>query len=242
MRLAAVFLLLALPAYGADHAVPTPGPRPPGKPAQGAKPASGPKPPGKPGQAPKPSGKPGQAPKPPGKPGHGPAARPKPPPPHPAPVPVTPPVQAGPVEPPKGSSGLPLPRFAALRSDDVNFRSGPGTRYPIEWVYKRRDLPVQIEREFEIWRLVRDPEGNKGWVHQATLTGRRTAIVVGGEHVLRQAADPAAPPAARLKAGVILRLLACEAGSEWCSAQTGDYRGWIKRNEIWGVQPDEVIK
>ena len=53
-------------------------------------------------------------------------------------------------------------------------RAGPGTRYPIDWVYKRRDLPVEIEREFEVWRLVKDPDGTKGWVHQATLTGRRT--------------------------------------------------------------------
>ena len=40
----------------------------------------------------------------------------------------------------KGSAtGLPLPRFAALRSDEVNLRAGPGTGYPIDWVYKRRD-------------------------------------------------------------------------------------------------------
>jgi SH3-like domain-containing protein len=124
----------------------------------------------------------------------------------------------------------------------VNFRTGPGTRYPIEWVYKRRDLPVEIEREFEVWRLVRDPEGAKGWVHQATLTGRRTAIVTGGERVLRQAADDAAGPVAKLKAGVILRLRSCDAGSEWCQAQAGDYRGWIKRNEIWGTLPGEAIQ
>ena len=61
-----------------------------------------------------------------------------------------------PPEPPKGTAtGLPLPRFAALRSDEVNMRAGPGTRYPIDWVYKRRELPVEIQREFEVWRLVR---------------------------------------------------------------------------------------
>ena len=76
-------------------------------------------------------------------------------------------------------TGLPLPRFASLRTDEVNLRRGPGTRYPIEWVYKRRDLPVEIEREFEVWRLIVDPDGIKGWVHQATLTGRRSFIVTG---------------------------------------------------------------
>lgn len=81
-------------------------------------------------------------------------------------------------DPTKGSNtGLPLPRFAALRADDVNMRAGPGQRYPIQWVYHRRGLPVQIEREFDVWRLVEDSDGVKGWVHQATLIGSRDFVV-----------------------------------------------------------------
>ena len=151
-----------------------------------------------------------------------------------------------PAEPAKGANtGLPLPRFAALRSDEVNLRSGPGARYPIEWVYKRRDLPVKIEREFEVWRLVQDQEGVKGWVNQATLAPRRTAAVLGAagtERMLRRDAQDAASPVARLKPGVIVRLRSCEAKSDWCQAQIGDYHGWIKRTELWGVSPDEVIQ
>ncbi len=151
-----------------------------------------------------------------------------------------------PAEPGKGANtGLPLPRFAALRSDEVNLRSGPGARYPIEWVYKRRDLPVKIEREFEVWRLVQDQEGVKGWVHQATLAPRRTAAVLGAagtEEMLRRDAQDGASPVARLKPGVIVRLRSCEAKSDWCQAQIGDYHGWMKRKELWGVYPDEVIQ
>ncbi len=184
---------------------------------------------------------------------HAPAARPHTAPRHaaaPAKPPVKPPavttavpVPELPAEPQKGTNtGLPLPRFGALRSDEVNFRSGPGTRYPIEWVYKRRDLPVQIEREFELWRLVSDQDGTKGWVNQATLAPRRTAIVTGAEQVLRRDARDDASPVARLKPGVIVRLRACEATSPWCQAQVGDYRGWMKRTELWGVSPDEAIQ
>ena len=97
-------------------------------------------------------------------------------PPPPAAEPAPPPVPAAPL---KGSNtGLPLPRFASLRADAVNLRSGPGTRYPIQWVYKRRDLPVEIEREFDVWRLVQDSDGVKGWVHQATLVGTRSFVVL----------------------------------------------------------------
>jgi len=154
-----------------------------------------------------------------------------------------PPVAEKPAEPTKGSvTGMPLPRFAALRADEVYMRIGPGKRYPIEWVYKRRDLPVQIEREFEDWRLVRDQENTKGWVHQATLAPRRTGVVVGGEQTLRRDARDDAAPVALLKPGVIVRLRACDAASDWCQTQIQDYRGWMKRSEVWGILPGEAIQ
>ncbi|WP_264784587.1 SH3 domain-containing protein, partial [Asaia bogorensis] len=72
-----------------------------------------------------------------------------------------------------------LPRFAAMRADKVFMRKGPGQRYPIEWVYHRRGLPVEVEREFDVWRLIEDSDGMKGWVHQATLVGQRTFVIPG---------------------------------------------------------------
>jgi SH3-like domain-containing protein len=134
-----------------------------------------------------------------------------------------------------------LPRFASLRSDDVNMRAGPGTRYRIDWVYKRRDLPVEIEREFDVWRWVRDADGIQGWVHQATLMGRRSFIIQKADATLRSEANDASSAVAILKPGVIGRIRSCEAASEWCNVQTGSYRGYLRRAQFWGVLPDEVI-
>ena len=176
--------------------------------------------------------KPGAAPKP--------AATPAAPPPPPAQAAAPQPDK--PTETVKGTvTGLPIPRWASLRSDEVNLRAGPGTRYPVDWVYRRRGLPVQIEREFEVWRLIRDQDGVRGWVHQATLTGRRDFIVEGKEHALRSAAAETAPPVAMLKPGVIGHIRDCEAGKQWCEMQVGEYRGWLKREDIWGTFPDEAI-
>ena len=159
-------------------------------------------------------------------------------PPVPTPAPASPP----PPDPAKGTStGLMLPRWAAFRSDEVNLRSGPGTQYPIDWVYHRRDLPVRIEREYEVWRLVETQDGTKGWVHQATLTGRRGFVVADAERTLRANPDEAAAPVARLQAGVVGHIRSCEAAKDWCEVQAGDYRGFLRRAEIWGVQPDEAI-
>ena len=138
-------------------------------------------------------------------------------------------------------SGLPLPRFAALRSDEVFLRVGPGTRYPVDWVYHRRDLPVEIEREFEVWRLIEDQDGTKGWVHQATLTGRRSFVVKGAERTLRKSASDDAAAVALLKPGVVGRIRGCEAGKLWCDMQVGEYRGWLRRDEVWGTYPGEAV-
>ena len=158
-----------------------------------------------------------------------------------APAPATKPAPAEAEKEKPTGSGLPLPRFAALRTDDVNMRAGPGFRYPIVWVYKRRDLPMEIEREFEVWRLVADPDGIRGWVHEATLTGRRTFMVQAAEATLRAEPKDGARAVAVLKPGVIGRILTCGAGSAWCRVRTGDYRGWLKRAQFWGALPDEAI-
>ena len=59
-------------------------------------------------------------------------------------------------------SGLPLPRFASLKSDEVNVRTGPGPRYPVDWVFKRKMMPVEIVAEYENFRKIRDWQGAGG--------------------------------------------------------------------------------
>lgn len=138
--------------------------------------------------------------------------------------------------------GPQLPRFASLKSDQVNLRAGPGTRYPIQWVYNRRELPVEIEREFEVWRAIRDPDGVRGWVHQATLTGRRTFVVKGADATIRSDRKDTASAVAIARVNVMGRLRACEGGSAWCEVRVGNVRGYLRRDQIWGLLPNEVVK
>ena len=84
------------------------------------------------------------------------------------PVPVQPIVKA--TMPTKGAStGLPLPRFASLKTSPVELRVGPGFRYPVVWVYQDRNLPVEIIREYDVWRQVRTPDGSEGWVQSLKI-------------------------------------------------------------------------
>ena len=158
---------------------------------------------------------------------------------------VRPPEPEPPPAPPKpvvGTvTGLPLPRFAALGSNQVNLRIGPDLRYRIEWTYQRRDLPVQIIEEHQVWRKIRDPEGTEGWVQRPLLNARRTFLVQGEERALRRRPEAEASPIARLKPGVIGLVRRCEAGSAWCEVRVAEHSGWIRRSEIWGVAADEAI-
>jgi SH3-like domain-containing protein len=170
----------------------------------------------------------------------------KPPPPKPVAKPVPPAVKK-PAPPPVPAdvgtdTGLHLPRFASLKTDEVNMRAGPGEQYPVLWQYQRRDLPIKIEREFEKWRLVEDMDGIKGWMHEATLTGHRNFVITGTADVtLRAQVNDTAEAVATLKPGVIGRLRACDAASLWCQVQVQSYQGFVRRSDIWGVQEGEAI-
>lgn len=137
-------------------------------------------------------------------------------------------------------TGLPVPRFVSLRSNEVNLRTGPGLNYPVEWVYVRRDMPVEIIAEFDTWRKIRDWQGTEGWVHQSLLAGDRTAIVRG---TVRQAyGEPRADAGTvvRMEPGVIVRLLECR--PDWCRIAVKDFEGWLRRDAFWGAYPGETFE
>ena len=149
----------------------------------------------------------------------------------------------------KGPSGLALPRFVSLKSDRVNLRAGPGTEYPASWVFRRAGLPLEVTKEFESWRQVRDAEGTSGWVLQSFLSGRRTALVLPWE--VKDGSPPPQVPimssdstssriVAVVEAGVIANVHECD--SVWCHVTVDAYRGYIEQKKLWGVYVGEVIK
>ncbi len=141
----------------------------------------------------------------------------------------------------KGTS-LPLPRFVSLRSGKVNLRTGPGVQYPVDWVYHRQHLPVEIIAEYGTWRKVRDWQGTQGWLHQSMLVGQRTLIVTGDTRTIRRKSDPKSTPVARVEAGVIGKLVSCPDLKGWCRVEIAGHEGWLRRVEFWGVLRNEVME
>ncbi|TNM66552.1 SH3 domain-containing protein [Aliirhizobium smilacinae] len=148
----------------------------------------------------------------------------------------------------KGASGLPLPRFASLKSKKVNIRIGPSTDYAVSWMYMKAGTPMEIIQEYDNWRRVRDADGTEGWVNQALLSGERTAVAApwmrgkGQDIYVNMRRDPQSSAAitAKLQPGVQLTVKECN--GDWCQAETGGAEGWVAQGEVWGVYPGEAFR
>ncbi len=141
-------------------------------------------------------------------------------------------------------TGLPLPRFVSLKSDDVNVRRGPGQEYEIAFKFVREGLPVEITQEFDTWRKIRDSEGAEGWIFHSLLSGKRTALVApwekGGPFAARRSDSAQAAIVAYLEPGVVVDLEECN--GSWCQLSVKGYEGWLEQERLWGVYPDEVFR
>lgn len=136
-------------------------------------------------------------------------------------------------------TNLPLPRFVSMKASEGNVRRGPSLSHRIDWVYKRRNMPLQITAEHGHWRRVQDRDGAGGWVHYSLLSGVRTAIVEVDMLNLHARPDSTTPVNAQLSLGVVAEVRECQV--EWCELAAGGYRGWARKGTYWGVEPQDVF-
>jgi SH3-like domain-containing protein len=131
-------------------------------------------------------------------------------------------------------SGLPVPRYVALKFGEVNARGGPGDDYKLLWVYHARGLPVQVVAETREWRRVCDPMGGLAWVKSTGVDGRRTVARLKGEPLaLLEKPQTAAKISARLAGKATARLDKCKDG--WCRIKASGGSGWAPAGEVWGT-------
>jgi len=135
-------------------------------------------------------------------------------------------------------TNLPIPRYVSLKASEGNVRRGPSLSHRIDWVFSRRNMPLEVTDEYGHWRRVRDRDGQGGWIHYSLLSGVRTVIVEEDMAALRLKPDPDAPVNARAEAGVIAQLNTCML--DWCRIQADGQRGWVPKSALWGVGADEL--
>ena len=138
-------------------------------------------------------------------------------------------------------TGLEIPRYVSLKSDDTNIRVGPSKNYPIEIKYIKKNYPLKVLDEYEEWRKVEDFNRNIGWIHKSLISGIRTGIVLSNDNKkikLLNTLD--GDVVGEIGNGNIVFLEKCKI--DWCLVSLGDFEGWMDKNYIWGVKEKEIIK
>lgn len=142
----------------------------------------------------------------------------------------------------ESDSGRDLPRMAAFRSNLINARSGPGPKYPIEWIYKQKNAPVEIIAEFDLWRKIKDWEGAETWVHKSMLNNKRwIKITTPGISNIYAKPQADAKIIAKVEDQVIGEIEKCPENKDFCLIKFTSIEGWVQRDNLFGVFENEVI-
>ena len=135
-------------------------------------------------------------------------------------------------------TNLPIPRYVSMKASEANVRRGPSLTHRIDWVFHRRNTPLEVTAEYGHWRRIRDADGAGGWVHYTLLSGVRHVVIKGAEVTLRDRPSSGARAVAMAEDGAIAKLGDCL--PDWCEVTSDRARGWISKAEIWGVDSDEL--
>ena len=138
-------------------------------------------------------------------------------------------------------TGLDIPRYVSLKSNDSNLRVGPSKNYPIILKYIVKNLPLRVIEEYDDWRKVEDFDNNKGWIHKSLIKGYRSGIVNSQEiNQIEIYNTSDGVIIGSIEVGSVVLLPKCKLN--WCLINKDDFKGWIDKKYIWGVEQDEEFK
>lgn len=133
-----------------------------------------------------------------------------------------------------------IPKFVTIKSNEVNARTGPSIKSPIEWVFIKKGEPVKITASYDHWRCIEDIKGEGGWVHLSLLSSKRAVIITEKRLVaINQKPSSNSKVLARLMPGLRCRLNKCKL--HWCYINCKNYEGWLEKKSIWGVYDYEIL-
>ena len=123
--------------------------------------------------------------------------------------------------------------FLTLRNDKVNLRQGPSFEYPVKIFYKKKFLPVLVQDSSENFRKIRDHENNSGWIHISQLSKKKAAITIDDDIIVFSKPSVYSTPSVILKKGRLCKIIKCK--EDWCKIKVDKFKGWIKKNSLWGL-------
>jgi len=130
-----------------------------------------------------------------------------------------------------------LAKMVSVVGDNVNLRSGPGTKYSVKWKYGS-GFPLKVVQEKEGWLKVEDFEGDTGWLYQK-LTSRNGHMIVKVHKNENKKVNIRSGPGTKYKVvgkayyGVVFKTIKQQNGWAQVKHDSG-LEGWIKRSLLWG--------
>ena len=122
--------------------------------------------------------------------------------------------------------------FLSLKKNKVNVRYGPSFESPIKFVYKKINLPIKQIDKKENWRRIIDSKNNSGWIHWSQLKPINSLIPL-KDKILFKKPSNFSKPLAKIEKGRVLVIEKCVVN--WCKTKSGNFKGWIKTDYIWGL-------
>ena len=122
--------------------------------------------------------------------------------------------------------------FLSLKKGKVNVRYGPSFESPIKYIYKKINLPIKQIDKKENWRRIIDSKNNSGWIHWSQLK-KNNSIILLEDKILFKNSSNFSKPIAKVKKGRLLIVQECD--GEWCKIKTQKIKGWIKKDNVWGL-------
>ncbi len=121
--------------------------------------------------------------------------------------------------------------FLMLKNKKVNVRFGPNMNSPIKYIYKKINLPVKVIDKKENFRRIIDHKKNSGWIHISQLKKSKSLITT-SKKILFNKPTKYSKPLAKLDIGRLLLTKKCN--RDWCVVKTGEFTGWVSKDNIWG--------
>ena len=135
-------------------------------------------------------------------------------------------------------TGLKIPRFVSLKSDESNLRVGPSKNYPIVLVYTTANFPIKIIDEFEEWRKIIDFKNNIGWVHKSLIKAERYVIIENkNKKKVLVYNSIESKKVGEIENGSIVFISKCKVDK--CKINDSNNAGWVQKKYLWGVNEKE---
>ena len=122
--------------------------------------------------------------------------------------------------------------FLSLKKNKVNVRYGPGFEYPIKFIYNKINLPIKQIDKKENFRRIIDLKNNSGWIHVSQLK-KVNSIIPKTDKILFSKPTNFSKPLAKIEKGRVLLIQNCK--NNWCKIKTGNFKGWVKIENSWGL-------